>query len=470
MRGYYRHTKIIVSLGPATESREQIAKLIRSGVDMIRLSMAFIGTAQVGEIVARIRQVSSEVERHVAIMLDLQGPEMHTGILDHDLALHVDQEFEFFTGAPTPGRQGVWVNHPGLPGDVSVGDSILVDRGSIRLEVKQKEGDRVCCIVKTPGTLGSCKNINLPGITPTMPPITDADRDYLAQGVAAGIDFVALSFARQPKDIDELRALLERHGSPARIIAKIEDQVGLRNLDGIVAKADGIMVARGDLAVEIDDHILPLVQARIVESCHAHGKPVIIATHLLESMVSSPRPTRAEITDVTDAIKSMVDALMLSTETTTGSYPLECVTVLLNILESVEPKEQRRLNEAMRLLTPKSKMLRSAAVLAQDLDRSGIVVFSRSGSLPYILGALRPRSVPIYAFTDVEAVFRHLLLPWGVEPFLMEFSDDPEITIKNALAYLRRRNWCDPGTWLVVITNALAHGAIIDTIQLRQVE
>ncbi|HEY2342033.1 MAG TPA: pyruvate kinase, partial [Chthoniobacteraceae bacterium] len=235
-------------------------------------------------------------------------------------------------------------------------------------------------------------------------------------------------------------------------------------------ETDAVMVARGDLGIEIDYFKLPLVEARIVQTCLALGKPVIIATHLLESMITSPMPTRAEVSDISNAVRERADAVMLSGETTTGLYPLECVAVMKNIITSIEPSEKRRLNESLRLVEPKAMMLRSAALLARDLGNSGIIVFTRSGFLAYTLAALRADGVPIYAFTDDEPLFRQLLLPWGVEPFLMPFCEDPEETILNAIAYLKRQEWCAKGAWLVVITNALAHEKIIDTIQLRQVE
>ncbi len=304
-----------------------------------------------------------------------------------------------------------------------------------------------------------------------LPSLTEKDEQDIRVGVEAGIDFVALSFVRRADDILVLRALLEHLGSKARIIAKIEDQGGLRNLEGIVKVADAVMVARGDLGIEVDYHTLPLVQTRIVELCLTEGRPVIIATHLLESMISAPMPTRAEISDISTAVRERADAVMLSGETTTGLYPLECVEVMKNILRTIEPTEKRGINEVIKLKEPKSKMLRSAAVLAQELDQSGIVVFTRSGMLAYTLAALRAVGVPIYAFTDDEPLFRHLLLPWGVEPFLMKFSEDPEETILNALEILKQKQWCKEGsTWLVVITNALAHEKIVDTLQLRQIE
>jgi pyruvate kinase len=337
------------------------------------------------------------------------------------------------------------------------------------MRVFEKDVSRVRCEVLTAGRLVSRRHINLPGVHVNLPSLTAKDKDDLRAGVDAGIDFVALSFVRQAEDIRALRCFLGSLGSSARIIPKIEDQAGVRNMEEIVREADGIMVARGDLGIEIDYHRLPLVQTELVHACQAEGKPVIIATHLLESMIGSPMPTRAEISDVSNAIREQADALMLSGETATGAYPLESVQVLKNIIQSIEPSVSGALNSKIQLKEPKAKMLRSAAVLAQELGTSGIVVFTRSGFLAYVLGALRARSVPIYAFTDVESVFRQLLLPWGVEPFLMAFSSDPERTIQSALDYLKRKEWCVSGTWLVVITNALINEGVIDTLQLRQV-
>ncbi|MDP9175823.1 MAG: pyruvate kinase [Planctomycetota bacterium] len=470
MRGYYRHTKIIATIGPATESREKLGQLISSGVDVIRLNMAHGSGEWVSSLVKRIREVSREMERHVAVMMDVKGPEIRTGTLAEPIDLKVGDIFEFYTETPTEGVRGVLVNYPGLPHDVAVGVTVLVDSGLIRLEAIEKDATHVRCRVTIPGRLGSRRHINLPGVDVNLPSLTKKDEQDIRGGVDAGIDFVAMSFVRRSDDVLVLRALLDHLGSKARIVAKIEDQSGLRNLHGIVKAADAVMVARGDLGIEIDYFTLPLVQTRIVELCLTEGKPVIIATHLLESMIGAPMPTRAEISDISTAVRERADAVMLSGETTTGMYPLECVEVMRNIIKSIEPTEKRGINEVIELKEPKSKMLRSAAVLAQELGDSGIVVFTRSGFLAYTLAALRAVGVPIYAFTDDEALFRQLLLPWGVEPFLMPFSADPEETILNALAYIKRREWSREGTWLVVITNALAHGKTIDTIQLRQME
>ena len=471
MRGYYRHTKIVATVGPSTQSPEKLGELITAGVDVIRLNMAHGTDEWVKSLVATIRDVSRQKQRHVAVMMDVKGPEIRTAPVDEPIDLKAGEEFSFHTTTPpASSARSVGVNYPGFPADVQIGATVLVDSGLIRLLVLHKDETTVLCKVVTPGKLGSRRHINLPGVEVNLPSLTAKDERDVRAGVDAGIDFVALSFVRRSEDIIVLRSLLDSLGSRARIIAKIEDQSGLRNLDSIVRAADAVMVARGDLGIEIDYHILPIVQTRIVEACMTEGKPVIIATHLLESMISAPMPTRAEISDISNAVRERADAVMLSGETTTGLYPLECVEVMKNIIQSAEPTEKRMLNESIKLREPKAKMLKAAASLAESMEHSGIVVFTRSGFLAYTLGALRAVGVPIYAFTDDEAVFRQLLLPWGVEPFLMPFSEDPEQTIKNAMAYLKRRDWCDVGSWLVVITNALAHGKVIDTIQLRQVE
>jgi pyruvate kinase len=470
MRGYYRHTKIIATVGPSTESSEKLKQLVLAGVDVIRLNMAHGSDDWVSSLVKRLRDVSIEVHRHVAVMMDVKGPEIRTGVVAEPIELRTGDIFELFTASPSDGVRGVNVNYPGLPADVNVGATVLLDSGLIRMDVLEKDDTHVRCRVLTPGKLGSRRHINLPGVDVNLPSLTEKDERDIRAGVAAGIDFVALSFVRRADDVLVLRALLDHLGSKARIIAKIEDQGGLRNLEGIVKVADAVMVARGDLGIEVDYHTLALVQTRIVDLCLTEGRPVIIATHLLESMISAPMPTRAEISDISTAVRERADAVMLSGETTTGLYPLECVEVIKNIVKTIEPTEKRGINEVIKLDEPKAKMLRSAAVLAQQLGRSGIVVFTRSGMLAYTLAALRAVGVPIYAFTDDPALFRQLLLPWGVEPFLMEFSKDPEETILNALAYLKRRQWCDEGAWLVVITNVLAHDKVVDTIQLRQIE
>ncbi|HEY4107015.1 MAG TPA: pyruvate kinase, partial [Polyangiaceae bacterium] len=322
-RGSYRHTKIIATIGPATQSEERLAQLITAGVDVFRLNMAHGSGEWATALVKRVREVSAHIGRHVAVMMDVKGPEIRTGVVDAPIELHVGDRFEFFTGTPSSDMRGVSVNYPGLPGDVSVGATILVDSGLMRLEVLEIDETHVRCRVLTEGKLGSRRHVNLPGMNVNLPSLTEKDQADVRAGVTAGIDFVALSFVRKSEDIALLRGVLDGLGSRARIIAKIEDQSGVRNMHAIIKASDAVMVARGDLGIEIDYHTLPLVQTQIVDLCLQEGKPVIIATHLLESMISAPMPTRAEISDISTAVRERADAVMLSGETTTGLYPLE---------------------------------------------------------------------------------------------------------------------------------------------------
>ena len=373
----FRHMKIIATLGPATESRERLGQLISAGVDILRLNMAHGSMKWVRETVQRIRDVSAELDRQVAVMMDIKGPEIRTGVVKDRITLQTGDLIEFRPKMAKPSDESivsVTVNYPELADDIEVGQIVLVDCGLIRLKVLSKDAGRVRCEVITPGHLDSRRHINLPGVHVKLPSLTEKDVADLSAGVAAGIDFVALSFVRQASDVETLRALLDELGSPARIVSKIEEQAGVRNMQEIIRASDTIMVARRDLGIEIAYHQLPLVQTQLVRACEAEGKPVIIATHLLESMINSPMPTRAKISDISNAVREQADAAMLSGETTSGAYPLESVEVFKNIIHSIEPTIEPKLNSRIVLREPKAKMLRSAASLAQELGQSGVWV------------------------------------------------------------------------------------------------
>ena len=469
----YSLTKIVFTLGPASADEAMLEQLIHAGVDVCRLNMAHGSHEWTRTMIRRVRAVCARTGRHIALLMDVKGPEIRTGDLPEPVDLVAGQPIDLLPGkgAPEPGILGVSVNYPGFERDVSVGVQVLVDSGLIRLEVVSITPGRVRCRVIVPARMGSRRHINLPGVKVRLPAITDKDRADIAVGVEEGIDFFALSFVREADDLDILRRLLSDLKSPARIIAKIEDQSAIANLDDIVLASDGVMVARGDLGIEVPMEDLPLIQKRAVDACIRLRKPVIVATHLLESMITSPVPTRAEVSDIAGAVWSGADAIMLSGETTTGKYPLECVQFMKKVAGRIEGAAPRGYNTALPLKTHKDRLLRSAILLAEDLgEKSGVVVFTRSGLLPQTLAAFRAWRCPIYAFTDVEQVFRHLLLVWGVEPFLMGFSEEPEKTIRDAFAYLSRRGWVEEGDWMVVVTNVLAGNKIIDTIQMRPVE
>jgi pyruvate kinase len=473
VRDAYRHTKIVFTLGPATQDETMLEQFIGAGVDVCRLNMAHADHTWTRTMIRRVRAVCERVGRHIAILMDVKGPEIRTGDLPAPVELTAGQLIDLL---PQPGAAAaddvlaVSVNYPGFGHDVAVGNTVLVDSGLIRLEVIETTPARVRCRVVVPAKLGNRRHINLPGVKVRLPALTAKDRGDIAVAVEENVDFIALSFVREADDVDILRRLLHELKSPARIVAKIEDQSGLANLDEIILASDAVMVARGDLGIEVPMEELPLIQKRIVESCIRLRRPVIVATHLLESMISSPVPTRAEVSDIAGAIASTADAIMLSGETTTGRYPLECVQFMKRVGRRVEEAAPKGYNAGHPLKSNKDRLLRSAVVLAQEIGEAGLVVFTRNGALPAVIAGLRAWRCPIYAFTDEPQVFRHLLLVWGVEPFLMTFSTEPETTIRGAFAYLLRRGWTRPGEWMVVVTNALAGERTIDSIQMRPVE
>ena len=473
MRRPFQHTKITFTLGPASESEEMLSKLILEGVDLCRLNMAHANHEWTRASIRRVKAVCAKVGRHIAIMMDVKGPEIRTGDLALPIDLTVGQILDFVTDPatiPVEGVPAVGVNYRDFPKDVEVGKTILVDSGLIRLEVLETHPTRVRCRVVVPGKLTSRRHLNLPGAKVNLPAVTQKDRADIEVGIEEGVDFFALSFVREADDIDMLRRFLSDHKSSARIIAKIEDQSAIANLDEIITAADGLMVARGDLGIECPFEDLPIIQHRAVNQCIIHRKPVIVATHMLESMIQSPVPTRAEVSDIATAVREQTDCIMLSGETTSGKYPLECVQTMKRIVARIEAEGDMPPAPTPILKTHKDRLLSAAARLAQEDHNSGIVVFTRNGNLPAVLSALRPRHCPIYAFTDSELVFKQLLLHWGVEPFLMEFSKDYEQTILDAFAYLKRSQWIEAKDWVVVVTNVIMGEKLIDTIQLREVE
>ncbi len=470
----YRQTKIIFTIGPATSSDEVLKQLINERVDICRINMAHANHEWTRSIIQQIKRVCREVDRQIGIMMDIKGPEIRTGDIGDPIYLEHDQLFDFLMFLPSgdaslDGVCCINVNYPNLINDVSVGDTVLVDSGLIRMKVIEILADRIRCRVIIPGQFGNRRHINLPGVRVGLPSLTEKDQGDLAVGLQEGIDFIALSFVRDADALHSLRTVLTEHGSKARIIAKIEDQQAISNIDEIIEASDGIMIARGDLGIECPYEELPIIQHQIIKSCIKKSRPVIVATHMLESMIFAPVPTRAEVSDIAHAVLERTDAIMLSGETTTGKYPVECVKVFKRISQRIESLHNDEPTKELHLPTPKGKMLRSAVYLANTIEDSGIIVFSRSGYLVRMLSSLRPR-VPVYAFTDIPELFRNLLILWGVEPFHMPFSEDPETTINDSFDYLKRKKWVKEGQTLIVISNALAKDKVIDTLQIRTVE
>ena len=473
----HRQTKIIFTIGPTTESEEMLRRLILEGVDICRINMAHATHEWTKTICRRIRKVCKEVGRDIALLMDVKGPEIRTNSREDVIELKVGDKVELlYENDPeikVSKEDGlvIGINYPLFHEDISVKDIVLVDNGLISLHVDQIVENRVFATVKEAGPLGSKRHINLPGVRVNLPSLTQKDLADLKVAFEENIDFVALSFVREPDDIDLLRSFLNEHQSRAKIIAKIEEQQGLKNLEAITKASDGVMVARGDLGIECPLEELPIIQHKMIKGAILEGKFVIVATHMLESMIHAPVPTRAEVSDIANAILEQSDCVMLSGETTTGKYPLECVRVINKISGRMEALMTPKLTEGLDLKHPKAMMLRSAATLAMDLKNTSILLFTRSGYLPRTISSLRPNKVPVFAFTDVPHIYKSMHIQWGIEPFLIDFDDEnPERTVHQAIEILTAKNWIQQDEYIVTMTNLFNRGGTIESIQLRSLE
>jgi pyruvate kinase len=465
-----RKIKIICTLGPATDSPEKLRSLITAGANIFRLNMSHAPHDWVRNVVREIRKISSELGVLTGVLLDTQGPAIRTGDLKTKLNLRPGDIFEFTVrGEQSEDVHSVDVNYEGLVNDISVGDTVLVDNGVIHMKVLSKDFHRIRCQVLTEGVLGSRRHINLPGVKVNLPPLTEKDLADIEVGVSVGVDYVALSFCREAADIEALRRVLGELGSQARVIAKIEDQHAVSVLDDIIQKCDAIMIARGDLGIECPMEELPIIQRRTVMQCIQKGRQVIVATHMLESMIENPIPTRAEITDVANAVFEQADAIMLSGETTVGKYPVECVQVFDRVARRMEQTGGAGFHEEAETESIRHKAVRSAVELANSLPDSKIVVFTRRGFMADHFSQLRPAHSPIYAFTPSEEVARRLTLNWATIPVVMRFDLDPERTVAEAEKLLLTRGLVQLGTQLVILTDILTGSERYDSIQLRKV-
>lgn len=474
MKTKHRHTKIIFTVGPATDNEETLSSLIKNGVDICRLNMAH-GTPQwATTIIQRIKKVCDQVNKPIAIMMDVKGPEIRTGPIEGLWELKENELFNLFTNSNSSEQntkayphRGVTVNYPGIIDDVHIGNIILIDNGLIQLKILEKDKVTLHCKVIVPGILRSNCHVNLPGIKINLPSLTEKDKDALLIAIKENIDFIALSFVREAQDIIELRNFLTERGSQAKIIAKIEDQSGLLNLEKIIKVSDAIMIARGDLGIECPYEKIPVIQRDTIDSCIAHGKPVIVATHMLESMISARVPTRAEVSDISNAVFQKVDCIMLSAETSIGLYPLECINVMKQISHEIEAVLPLSYNAKFELHLPKNKMLRSAVILAQELGNAGIVVFTRTGRSAQLISSLRATQCPIFVFTNNRSIYKQMRILWGIEPYLLEFLEDRNKTINNALSELQKNKSMKHGDYAIILTNVTIDKKPVNTIQLR---
>jgi len=421
-------------------------------------------------IVNWIKTLNRKVRYPVPVLLDTQGPEIRTGERNEPMDLKPGQVVTVSVrGDGDVETSSILVNYQELVDVLQVGNRLTVDNGLINFEVLEKKGNQLVCKVIDGGSLGSRRHVNLPGIRVNLPAITPKDRKDIAFAMEHEIDFIALSFVRSADDIRELRELLGTRGQNMKIIAKIEDQEGVTNIHDIVRASDGVMVARGDLGIETNIADLPNIQRRIVHSATKWGKRSIVATHLLESMIENPIPTRAEVTDVANAIYEGVDGIMLSGETSVGKYPVRCVQQLHDIAVRAELWPGLGFEKELVADTDKLHIATNAVALAEDINAVGIVVITRRGITADLVTSARPQRVPVFAFTNHSQTRRRLALNRAVYSYRIEFSREPEKTLQRALQILREREEYAPTDKVVVISDVLAERNS-DAIQLRYLD
>jgi pyruvate kinase len=450
-------TKIVATLGPASSEPESIRQLIQAGVDVFRINTAHGDTAEHQQRLDTIRRVSRELGLSVGVLVDLAGPKMRLGELPGgQLDLALDATLVFIRGREPKQADEVTTTYEPLVDELSPGDRVMLADGTVSLIAEEKGSDFVRCRVVQPGLIRSRQGVNLPGAKLSAPALGEADRRNAAWAAQNGVDFVGLSFVRRADDVHELKSILQAHGSTAHVIAKIEKPEALERLEEIVSAADGIMVARGDLGVETDIAGLAMAQKRIIALCCRKQKPVIIATQMLDSMQHSRLPTRAEVTDVANAILDGADACMLSGETAIGQYPVQSVEMMHRIALATEPMYRERpvppcpdlTADGVNPITEATAY--SAGLLAEQLDAKMVVVASASGKTALSLSKCR-NFVPTVGVSDSEATLRRMCLYWGVIPLPGAPVDHPEPILRYVVDWGQRGGLLNPGDRLVLL-------------------
>ena len=423
--------------------------------------------------VRQIREIAAATGTGPAILMDLQGPAIRTGEVPATITLQTGDEVELRQPGTAATRAiSTTTNYPGLAADLKIGATVLVDNGVLHFQVISKDSERIICRVLTGGQFGSRRHINLPGTRVNLPGLTENDLTAIDLAAELNVDFVAMSFVRDAAHVRDLRRLLTARQSTAQIVAKIEDQSAVENIDEIIMAADAIMVARGDLGVEVPIEELPIIQRRIVAKCVHVGRKVIVATHMLESMISAPVPTRAEMTDAANAVFEKADAIMLSGETSVGKFPVLCVEILDRIARRAElaSRDEPSRADHADLRTDKQKLVRAAVALANSLDNAHLLVFTQRGVMAAHTAHLRPDSAAVFAFTPSIEVARTLHLNRAVHPFVMDFcKDDPHATIEAALAVLKNDRLIQAGDPVIIISDVLVGECTGDSVLMRRV-
>ncbi|MNO94426.1 Pyruvate kinase [compost metagenome] len=450
-----RKTKIICTIGPASDSDEILSKIIEAGMNASRHNFSHGDHAEHATRINKVKELAKKYNREIAVLLDTKGPEIRTGKFEPSkVELTVGTDFTIYPGGDVVGdTTKCSVTYTGLAKDVKAGDTILIDDGLVGLEVKSVEEGKVNCVVKNTGMVGTHKGVNVPGVAIKLPAMTEKDESDLKFGCEIGVNMVAASFIRKAEDVIAIRKILEENGgSHIDIYSKIENQEGVDNIDEIIAVSDGIMVARGDLGVEIPIEKVPAVQKMIIDKCNAACKPVITATQMLDSMIRNPRPTRAEVSDVANAILDGTDAIMLSGESANGSWPVESVETMAKIAKETENQLSYELavSSAKRHIPAIGGVIsRAACNAAYELKASSIISSTQSGATAKRISQCRP-DCAIIAVTPDEKVAKKLALSWGVYPIVAERVNSTDEMMEKSVDIAKTTKYVKSGDTVVI--------------------
>jgi pyruvate kinase len=454
-----RKVKIVCTLGPACAEIEKLRDLVRAGMNVARFNFSHGDHEGHGKMLEMVRRIEAENGFPIATLLDTKGPEIRTGLLAGHEAVQLKSEgiFNLYTDERDGTEEGVSVSYDALPEEVEVGQGLYIDDGAIHLKVEKIEPGKISCRVLVGGTLGERKGVNIPGASLSVPTLTEKDISDIKWGMDHDMDYIAVSFVRSRQDIMQVRSVVEAYGGKKKrinIMAKIETLQSVQNLEDIVQVVDAVMVARGDLGVEMPTEVVPIVQKKIIELCRKRGKPVIVATQMLDSMIRNPRPTRAEASDVANAVLDGADAVMLSGETANGKYPVEAVKTMENIVLSTERELLERYLVRQKdnaVLNTADSVSRSAMHVAEELKATAVISLTRSGSTASMVSKYRPKAT-IVASTPLRSTWRALALMWGVRPLLMEEYDAAETAVDGAMAAVLKHGYVAEGDTVVITT------------------
>ena len=468
-----RRTKIIATIGPASSDPAVLARMIRAGMDVARLNFSHGTRADHARAIRRIRAISKRIGRDVALLLDLQGPKLRVGEMENGAATVATGAEVLITHRRVLGRAGrIPIVYSSLMRDVTVGDRVLIADGLVELKVVGRRRDGLRCRVVAGGEISDHKGVNFPGVRLSAASLTSKDRSDLAFGLSMGVDYVALSFVRRAEDVIGLRRLFRGTQRPPAVIAKIERREAIENLEPILDAADGVMVARGDLGVEYPAERVPILQKRIIERANFREILVITATQMLESMVNAPRPTRAEASDVANAIFDGTDAVMLSAETAVGHYPDKAIQTMARIAAEADEfaatlRTPRRASDGVTLTSPTHALAHTAFQAAREIRARALVVFTHTGYSARLVGKSRPVA-PILALTPLQSTCRRLALAWGVVPVLVPHWRTAEGMVESGLRILLKRKILRRGDWVVAMAGTTTRSGGTNLLRILQ--